>query len=104
MNRLASELGDIPVIFGGINNYTPNLHENLNATGIAEDIDIYSNISLIERIQPQVKLIHIVSDHSVSGAGIRKQVGMFLANYPHYRDRIVSYIPDTYEQLLEHVS
>ncbi|MGD8122143.1 EAL domain-containing protein [Vibrio sp. TRT 2004] len=104
MNRLASELGDIPVIFGGINNYTPNLHENLNATGIAEDIDIYSNISLIERIQPQVNLIHIVSDHSVSGTGIRKQVGMFLANYPHYRDRIVSYIPDTYEQLLEHVS
>lgn len=104
MNRLAKELDGIPVIFGGINNYTPDMHGNLNATGIAEDIDIYSNISLIERIQPQVNLIHIVSDHSVSGAGIRKQVGLFLANYPHYRDRIVSYIPDTYDQLLEHVA
>lgn len=104
MSRLSEELGDTPVIFGGVNNYTPELHKGLKATGITEDIDIYNNISLIERIQPQAKLIHIISDHSVSGAAVREQIGLFLAKYPRYRDRIVSYIPDTYSQLLEHVS
>lgn len=104
MNQLADEIGDVPVIFGGINNYIPELHNNLNATGVVEDIDLFSNISLIERIQPQVKLIHIVSDHSVSGEAVRQQVGQFLSDYPQYRDRIVSYIPDTYERLLEHLS
>ncbi len=54
MQRLAPEVGETPVIFGGINHYSPSMHSQLRATGVIEDIDIYSNIALIERIQPEV--------------------------------------------------
>ncbi|KGY10974.1 diguanylate cyclase [Vibrio tubiashii] len=101
MNRLAAELGDTPVIFGGINNYSPDLHGNIKATGVIEDIDLYSNISLIERIQPDVGSIYIITDHSVTGKGARAQVSKFLDHYPQYYSKIVSYIPDSFEQLTE---
>ncbi|MFA0703938.1 hypothetical protein AB4618_26075, partial [Vibrio sp. 10N.222.48.A8] len=44
MKRLAPELNGTPVIFGGINNFSPQMIEGLHATGITEDIDMASNI------------------------------------------------------------
>lgn len=104
MNRLAPLLGSTPVIFGGINDYDPFMHRDLNATGVTEDIDLYSNISLIERIQPEVKSIYIISDHSVTGTAVRSQVGQFLSNYPDYYSKVISFIPSSFEQLLELVA
>lgn len=101
VNRLGAELGDTPVIFGGINNYSHHQHANLRATGVIEDIDLLSNISLIERLQPQVNSIYIISDHSVTGAAVRAQIGEFLVKHPEYQDKVISLIPDTFEQLVE---
>ncbi|MCZ8485357.1 hypothetical protein O9993_04750 [Vibrio lentus] len=61
--RLASDLKGTPVIFGGINNFSPEMIEGLNATGISEDIDLVGNIELIKRLQSTVKKIYIVTDH-----------------------------------------
>ncbi|KOO13987.1 diguanylate cyclase [Vibrio xuii] len=101
MNKLSSELNQTPVIFGGINNYTPEMHQNITATGVIEDIDLYSNISLIERLQGEVDSIYIISDHSVTGEAIRGQIDAFLTNNPKYRDMIISVVPDSYHQLLD---
>jgi len=101
MNKLAPILGDTPVIFGGINGYDPDMHKDLHATGVTEDVDLYSNISLIERIQPEVKSIYIVTDHSVTGAAARSQIDKFLTHYPEYQDRVISLIPEKFEQLIE---
>ncbi len=100
MNRLGAELGDTPVIFGGINNYSSSLHSNLNATGVIEDIDLYSNISLIERIQPKVDNIYIVSDYSVTGVAVREQIAQFLTRYPEYTQKVRQIVPESYQQLL----
>ncbi len=40
MKRLAPDLKDTPVIFGGINLFSWKFIEGLNATGISEDIDL----------------------------------------------------------------
>lgn len=104
MNELSEELKQTPVIFGGINNYTPEMHQNITATGVIEDIDLYSNISLIERLQGEVDSIYIISDHSVTGEAIREQIDAFLANNPKYRDMIISVVPDSYHQLLDLVA
>ncbi|EEX95598.1 sensory box/GGDEF family protein [Vibrio orientalis CIP 102891 = ATCC 33934] len=104
MNKLSSELGQTPVIFGGINNYTPELHQDISATGVIEDIDLLSNISLIERLQGEVDSIYIISDHSVTGEAVRAQMDAFLTNNPKYREIVTSVVPDSYNQLLEIVT
>ncbi|GLT19064.1 GGDEF domain-containing protein [Vibrio zhanjiangensis] len=101
MQRLAPQVGDTPVIFGGINHYSPSMHSQLNATGVIEDIDIYSNITLIERIQPEVKKIFVVSDFSVSGELVRLQVEEFLTINPEYRSVVEQIVPESYQQLIE---
>ncbi len=104
MNRLGEQLGSTPVVFGGINNYDPRLHSNLTATGLIEDIDLYSNISLIERLQPNVESIYVISDHSITGEAVRQQVGKFIDTYPNYRNKITQLVPESYDQLLDTLS
>lgn len=101
MNRLGTELDGTPVIFGGINNYQQSLHDKLSATGVTEDIDLYSNISLIERLQPDFETVHIVTDNSVTGEAVRQQVGKFVTAYPEYRNRIRHLIPDDENELMQ---
>lgn len=104
INKLGDVIGDTPVIFGGINHYEPYLHRNLNATGVIENVDIAANIALIERIQPDIDSIYFISDHSVTGAAARADIGAFLISNTGYEGKLVSYIPDDFEQLLDFIS
>ncbi|USD41111.1 EAL domain-containing protein [Vibrio sp. SCSIO 43135] len=99
MKRLAPQLGDTLVVFGGINDYQPALHAGLKATGVNEDTDILSNITLIKKLQPNVKKVYVVSDHSVTGKAVRQQVTKFLNSHPSYQSLIENYTPTTYQQL-----
>nr|WP_275658461.1 EAL domain-containing protein [Vibrio sp. Isolate25] len=101
MQRLAPELGDTPVVFGGINHYGPQMHSQLRATGVIEDIDIYSNVALIERIQPQVEKIYVVSDYSVTGQAVRRQVEHFLTLNSEYQPMVELLVPESYQQLID---
>lgn len=103
MQRLAEPLSGTPVIFGGINNYTPEMHAGLNATGVIEDIDLLSNVSLIERLQPQAQQIFVVTDHSITGVALRAQVDKFLSRYPEYQQKVQHLVPNTVAELIERV-
>ena len=100
MKRLAPDLKDTPVIFGGINNFSPQMIEGLNATGITEDIDLVGNIELIKRLQATVKKIYIVTDHSVTGEAIRSQIDLFIKTHPDFSDLVEHYVPDSYQELM----
>lgn len=101
--RLVKELAEYvqgtPIIFGGINHYQPKQHEGLLATGVIEDIDLASNLSLIKRIQPNVKRIHIVSDHSITGGLVRQQIVEFVRHNPNYASYIRHLVPETFDSL-----
>lgn len=101
MQRLAPQLGDTPVIFGGINNYSREMHRDLRATGVTEDIDIESNIALIRRLQPNVERIYVVTDFSRTGAAVRQQLNHFTARSPQYQSLIQPLVPDTFEHLYQ---
>ncbi|MFW7524749.1 EAL domain-containing protein [Vibrio ostreicida] len=101
VQKLSSEVGNTPVIFGGINDYSPEMHSKLYATGVTEDIDIKRSLALIQRIQPQTTKIHIITDYSSTGAAVRKQVNHFLDANPSYRHLIEMRTPATYEKLIE---
>ena len=92
------------MIFGGINNYNPEMHSQLRATGVVEDIDIYSNVALIERVQPEVETIYILSDHSVTGEAVRLQVEQFLTLNTEYQTMVEQLVPENYQQLIEFTS
>ncbi|MDN3697595.1 EAL domain-containing protein [Vibrio cortegadensis] len=100
MQRLSSELKNTPVIFGGINNYRPEMHASLNATGVTEDINLMGNILMIQDLMPDAEKITVISDHSVTGHEIRSQVDEFIEQNPIYKKKIEHYVPDTYEELL----
>lgn len=100
MKRLAPELNGTPVIFGGINNFSPQMIEGLNATGITEGIDIASNVELIKRLQSTVEKIYVVTDHSVTGEAIRAQVDLFLQKRPEFSRLVEQYKPDSYQELM----
>ena len=100
MKRLAPELNGTPVVFGGINNYSPSMTEGLKATGITEDIDLNSNITLIQRLQPMANKIYIVSDFSVTGEAVRAQVDRHLDHYPQHASFIEHYQPRSYRELV----
>ncbi len=99
MQRLAPELGDTPVIFGGINNYSSAMHSDINATGVIEDIDILSNISLIQRLQSEVKKIVVVTDFSITGEAVRAQIDRFINMNPEYASLLEHYVPESYSEL-----
>ncbi|MBW3697693.1 EAL domain-containing protein [Vibrio sp. T187] len=104
MQRLAPELGDTPVIFGGINNYSSRMHQDINATGVIEDIDLLSNISLIQRLQSGVEKIYVVSDFSITGDAIRAQIDKFLVAHPEYQDMVKHYVPESFDQMRQDAS
>lgn len=74
---------DTPIIFCGVNNF-----ENykdilpLNMTGIVEDIDVKSTLSLAVQQNPTVKNIYIVNDRTSTGRAINTIVKSIEANYP----------------------
>ncbi len=99
MKRLAPELNGTPVIFGGVSNFSSEMLEGLNATGITEDIDLVGNIDLIKRLQATVKKVYIVTDHSITGEAIRSQVDLFIKTHPDLSNLIEHYVPDSYQEL-----
>ena len=92
---------NIPVVFCGINDFKSSSIEGIeNITGIAENVNIKSNIDLILRLFPNTKNIFSVSDGSeTSLANLRR----LQRNYPHYKSRLnfIEYHSLSSDSLLE---
>ncbi|GLQ73081.1 ABC transporter substrate binding protein [Vibrio penaeicida] len=101
MQNLHEYVGDTPVIFGGINNYSPKLHKDLNATGISENIDLHNNIRLIKKLQPNVERVVVLTDYSVTGEAARAQIAKYLNENPEDRSLVESVVPESFDKLLD---
>lgn len=78
-----SFVGNPPVIFCGINNFTEELIDQLpNAAGVVEKADHQSNIDLIKRLHPQSSRITIILDQTPTGDAIRAELVPVKAMYP----------------------
>ena len=66
-------LPGVPVVFCGVNNYTPSLIEGLNnITGVAEAADLVSTIEMALLIQPDTHHIAVVNDMTTTGIANEK--------------------------------
>lgn len=93
-------LGNPPVVFSGLNNYTPALTSNIpNVTGIVETTDHRSTIDLMRKIHPTSDNITVIIDQTPTGDKIYDDVRKLEQEYPdlnfHYlRDFLLSEIPE----------
>ncbi len=75
---------DVPVVFCGINRFTDTiLRGQKKITGVAEDFDVKETLELIQRLQPNIRHIAVVSDNTTTGRINRER---FLEAAPHFSE------------------
>lgn len=73
---------DVPIIFGGVNFYTPQiLRGQTNITGVAETKDLSRTLDLLLRLQPDVKEIVGYHDDTESALANRRALESFMPKY-----------------------
>lgn len=95
--------GVIPVVFCGVNWFSPDLIEGKSLyTGVNEDADIAANFDLMLSLHPGVRKIYAVVDLTTTGNIVRKKIQEL---QPRYRDRVEIAILDdlTMPQILSTV-
>ncbi len=61
---------DIPVVFGGVNGFSPALlRGDTSSTGVPEELDPGGTIRIALRLQPQLREFVVLNDTTVTGAG-----------------------------------
>ena len=67
VNDLAANVGNVPVIFSGLNSPSYDEYSQIKRlTGVEELINIPDNLALIKRLHPDVKRVWLVLDESFS--------------------------------------
>ncbi|MDC7220619.1 MAG: ABC transporter substrate binding protein [Spirochaetales bacterium] len=85
--RFLTEYGDslypnIPVVFCGINNYSPELLKGKeNYTGVVEYIDYQANLDLMAQLHPKRNRVIIILDKSYTGNRIKAELLPLLNSY-----------------------
>jgi PAS domain S-box-containing protein len=75
-----------PVIFGGINHYTPEtVRGQTNVTGVAESTDMAGTLDLMLRLQPATREVVAIYDENESAWETRKILEDLM---PHYTPRL----------------
>ncbi len=67
---------DVPVVFCGINNYSPTLLDGFEGriTGAAEKVDPISTVDYIRKLQPKAKNLYLVSGTTQTGQQVKNEV------------------------------
>lgn len=73
---------DIPVIFCGVNNFTPDMISGRREiTGIIESIDYKANLDLIGTLHPERNNIIYIIDRTATGKMVKKELEDVLTDY-----------------------
>lgn len=99
---------DVPVIFCGVNNFSPEIIEGKeNITGIVEAIDYDATLQLISDLHPDRNKITVILDKTPTGDAIKKEFDQVLKgfsnrfNFEYYQNFILSEVPDKIKLLGE---
>ncbi len=78
--------GEKPVVFGGVNNFSPSMLENqTNITGVAELMDMRQTLEIALKLHPHVKRVLVVHDYMSSALAVRREMESLI---PKFADRI----------------
>lgn len=76
---------DVPVVFCGVNDFSPERISGKNITGIIEHFDVTANIQLALRLHPSMRRMVIIGDNSVTVRAISRQISRAL---PKFADKL----------------
>ena len=66
---------NVPIVFAGVNYYDPiKMANQAEITGVKESQDFSGTLEMALRLQPQVTHAFVISDYTVSGIAVQKQV------------------------------
>jgi len=101
IDNQAELLGNSPIVFCGINNFTPSLLKGRSdVTGIVEAIDIAGTIEVMLRLHPAAREIFVPHDYTVTGLAARKEIEALVPRFgAKIRFRFTD--PLTMEELLK---
>ena len=101
IDNQAELFGNAPIVFCGINNYTPSLLKGrTNVTGIVEAIDIAGTIAVMLRLHPATREIFSPHDYTATGLAVRKELEALVPRFgAKVRFRFTD--PLTMEELLK---
>jgi ABC-type uncharacterized transport system substrate-binding protein len=97
--------GDTPVVFCGINNFTPDLVQGLsNITGVVENTDFEGTINLMKKLHPGRRNIMLIVDRTPTGVAIKEGISRVLPLFPEirftfYQDFLLNDVGDWLGQL-----
>lgn len=82
--------GNPPIIFTGINFYTPQLIANLkHVTGVIELTDHIATIQIMHKLHPQTDTITVILDRTASGKRIREDFRKIEHQFPNTKFRFL---------------
>ncbi|MBU2262261.1 MAG: PAS domain S-box protein [Proteobacteria bacterium] len=82
IDNQAELFGNAPIVFCGINNYTPSLLKGRsNVTGIVEAIDIAGTIEVMLRLHPATQEIFVPHDYTLTGLAVRKEIEALIPRF-----------------------
>jgi two-component system, cell cycle sensor histidine kinase and response regulator CckA len=83
----------IPVVFAGINNFTPELLQGQEGiTGVAEVQDMACTVALALSLHPNIRRILAVHDHTTSGLAVKRDM---MAAMEHSEGRVqIDFTPE----------
>jgi signal transduction histidine kinase len=91
---------DRPMVFVGLN-YMDTIAPGI--TGVVEDVDIHSNLSLIQALHPRITRLYIAVDQSITGRIVYNQTVHCIEH--SYPDLVHEYITDyTYEEFKDKIA
>jgi PAS domain S-box-containing protein len=97
----AELFGNAPIVFCGINNYTPSLLKGRSeVTGILEAIDIAGTIEVMLRLHPAAREIFSPQDYTTTGLAVHKELEALVPRFGA-KVRFHFYDPLTIEELLK---
>jgi len=100
--------GDVPVVFCGINNFTPSmLMGKTNITGIQENIDYDSTLAIMDKLHPEKTKVLLIHDNTTTGIAIKEEIQKYLYpymdhfNFEFYSDFLTSEFEEKFNTLGE---
>jgi len=103
MDNEAELFGNAPIVFCGINNYTPSLLKGRSdVTGIVETIDIAGTVEVMLRLHPDTREIFSPHDYTATGLAVRKELEALVPRFGA-RVRFRFNDPLTMEELLKEI-
>ncbi|MTW19503.1 PAS domain S-box protein [Allochromatium palmeri] len=104
LNDSATLFAGVPVVFGGINDYHPELlTRRPGLTGVVQAHDLAGGLELLLRLHPEARRIWVIHDHTDTGRAMGDEIARLI---PRFEDRVqIEFAPDVpVDELLDRLA